>query len=154
MAHITHLLYLRAKDADDAVVRAEREIEAWLERTGSPADYADVDGVYDATGELVLDPGGAPTYASLVAELHENLRDSLAGSLDPVPDGDDYMRDTAREALEGLSGPDSFDPATHTLRVDDWHRPGVSYTDRNLREAKGKEWPAFIVLLNVHTPWG
>ena len=50
MAHITHLLSIRAKDANDAVTRAEREIDAWLERTGSPADYADVDGVYDLSG--------------------------------------------------------------------------------------------------------
>ena len=153
MAHITHLLQLKAKDAEDALRRAEREIEAWLERTGSPADYADVDGIYDQDGRIVVDQGGTPAFADLVAELRENLRDSLAGSLDPVPDGSDYMRDTAREALEGLSGPDAFDPRTHTLRFDDWHRMGVSYSDRNLREAK-KEWPEFLVLLNVHTPWG
>ena len=153
MAHITHLLQIRATDADDAVIRAEREIDAWLERTGSPADYADVDGVYNAKGELVLNPGGAPNFTALVAELRANLRESLAGELDPVPDGDDYMRDTAREALEGLPGPDAFDPRSHTLRFDDWHRPGVSYSDRNLREAK-KEWPEFTVLLNVHTAWG
>lgn len=153
MAHITHLLALRAEDAADAMVRAEREIDAWLERTGSPADYADVDGIYDAKGALVLDPGGAPTFEDLVAELHENLRDSLAGALDPVPDGDDYMRDTAREAIEGLSGVDAFDPRRHTLRFDDWHRPGVSYSDENLRETE-KDWPEFIVLINVHTPWG
>jgi hypothetical protein len=153
MAHITHLLQLRAKDGDDAVTRAEAEIDAWLERTGSPADYADVDGVYDLDGAIVVNPGGAPAFTSLVAELRANLRDSLAGELDPVPDGDDYMRDTAREALEGLPGPDAFDPRLHTLRVDDWHRPGVSYSDENLRAA-GKGWPEFIVLLNVHTPWG
>jgi hypothetical protein len=153
MAHITHLLQLRAKDAKDAVARAEREIEAWLERTGSPADYADVDGVYDATGALVIDLGGAASFDSLVADLRANLRDSLAGRLDPVPDGDDYMRDTAREALEGLSGPSAFDPRLHTLRFDDWHRPGVSYSDANLRAAK-KGWPEFTVLLNVHTAWG
>jgi hypothetical protein len=153
MAHITHLLQLRAKDADDAVTRAEREIDAWLERTGSPADYANVDAVYDLDGRCIVDAGGAPTFISLVAELQENLRESLAGELDPVPDGDDYMRDTARETLEGLPGPDAFDPRLHTLRFDDWHRPGVSYSDRNLREAK-KEWPEFIVLLNVHTAWG
>jgi|694.fasta_scaffold46411_17 hypothetical protein len=153
MAHITHLLSIRAKDANDAVIRAEREIDAWLKRTGSPADYADVDGVYDLNGRCVVDPGGAPTFDALVAELRENLRDSIAGEIDPVPDGDDYMRDTAREALEGLSGPEAFDPRTRGLRVDDWHRPGVSYTDRNLREAK-PDWPEFIVLLNVHTPWG
>lgn len=153
MAHITHLLQLRAKDADDAVTRAEREIDAWLERTGSPADYANVDAVYDRDGRCVVDAGGAPTFGSLVADLQENLRESLAGELDPVPDGDDYMRDTAREALEGLPGADAFDPRLHTLRFDDWHRPGVSYSDRNLREAK-KEWPEFTVLLNVHTAWG
>lgn len=153
MAHITHLLQLKAKDAKDALPRAEREIEAWLERTGSPADYADVDGIYDQDGRIVLDQGGTPAFADLVTELRENLRDSLAGSLDPVPDGDDYMRDTAREALEGLSGPEAFDPRLHSLRCDDWHRMGVSFSDRNLREAKS-DWPEFIVLLNVHTPWG